>query len=156
MIKIVHSKCYLLIFKIGSIVFQIEKKNIASDVTKSGLLEGILQSDILAQKRKLLHCVYTLLFFLFKIHVLLIFSYIKSDITWFYMISKKKAFSLCDVLILQNRNTIDQINNVQISDGTKPGLLDGILKNGLLAPKSKNVFFEVFKFYALRIFEKPI
>lgn len=57
------------------------------------------------------------------------------------MISKKKAFSLCDVLILQNRNSIDQINNVQISDGTKPGLLDGILKNGLLAPKSKNVFF---------------
>lgn len=72
------------------------------------------------------------------------------------MISKKKAFSLCGVLILQNRNTIDQINNVKISDGTKPGLLDGILKNGLLAPKSKNVFFEVFKFYALRIFEKPI
>lgn len=157
MIKIVHSKCYLLIFKIGSIVFQIEKKIIASDVTKSGLLEGILQSDILAQKSKLLQCVYTLLFFLFKIHVLLIFSYIKSDITWFYMISKKKkAFSLCDVLILQNRNTIDQIDNVKISDGTKPGLLDGILKNGLLAPKSKNVFFEVFKFYALRIFEKPI
>lgn len=72
------------------------------------------------------------------------------------MISKKKAFSLFDVLILQNRNTIDQINNVKISDGTKPGLLDGILKNGLLAPKSKKVFFEVFKFYALRIFEKPI
>lgn len=73
------------------------------------------------------------------------------------MISKKKkAFSLFDVLLLQNRNTIDQIDNVKISDGTKPGLLDGILKNGLLAPKSKNVFFEVFKFYALRIFEKPI
>lgn len=73
------------------------------------------------------------------------------------MISKKKkAFSLFDVLILQNRNTIDQIDNVKISDGTKPGLLDGILKNGLLAPKSKNVFFEAFKFYALRIFEKPI
>lgn len=81
----------------------------------------------------------------------------KSDIKWFYMISKKKkAFSLCGVLILQNCNTIDQINNVKISDGTKPGLLDGILKNGLLAPKSKNVFFEEFKFYALRIFEKPI
>lgn len=79
-----------MIFKIGSIVFQIEKKIIASDVTKSGLLEGILQSDILAQKSKLLKCVYTLLFFFFKIHVLLIFSYIKSDITWFYMISKKK------------------------------------------------------------------
>lgn len=95
MINIVHSKCYLLIFKIGSIVFQIEKKkNITSDVTKSGLLEGILQSDILAQKSKLLQCVYTLLFFLFKIHVLLIFSYIKSDITWFYMMSKKKL-SLC-------------------------------------------------------------
>lgn len=30
------------------------KKIIASDVTKSGLLEGILQSDILAQKSKLL------------------------------------------------------------------------------------------------------
>lgn len=59
MIKIVHSKCYLLILKIGSIVFQIEKKIIASDVTKSGLLEGILQSDILAQKSKLLQCVYT-------------------------------------------------------------------------------------------------
>lgn len=45
------------------------------------------------------------------------------------MISKKKkAFSLFDVLILQNRNTIDQIDNVKISDGTKPGLLDGILK----------------------------
>lgn len=57
---------------------------------------------------------------------------------------------------MQNRNTIDQINNVKISDGTKPGLLDGILKNGLLAPKSKNVFSEVFKFYELRIFEKPI
>lgn len=86
-----------MIFKIGSIVFQIEKKIIASDVTKSGLLEGILQSDILAQKSKLLlQCVYTLLFFLFKIHVLLIFSYIKSDITWFYMISKKKL-SLCVV-----------------------------------------------------------
>lgn len=68
------------------------------------------------------------------------------------MMSKKKAFSLFDVLILQNRNTIDQIDNVKISDGTKPGLLDGILKNGLLAPKSKNVFFEAFKFYALRIF----
>lgn len=81
-----------MIFKIGSIVFQIEKKIIASDVTKSGLLEGILQSDILAQKSKLLQCVYTLLFFFFKIHVLLIFSYIKSDITWFYMISKKKSF----------------------------------------------------------------
>lgn len=57
---------------------------------------------------------------------------------------------------MQNRNTIDQINSVKISDGTKPGLLDGILKNGLLAPKSKNVFSEVFKFYAVRIFEKPI
>lgn len=72
------------------------------------------------------------------------------------MMSKKKAFSLFDVLILQKRNTIDQIDNVKISDGTKPGLLDGILKSGLLAPKSKNVFFEVFKFNALRIFEKPI
>lgn len=59
-------------------------------------------------------------------------------------------------MILQNRNTIDQLDNVKISDGTKPGLLDGILKNGLLAPKSKNVFFEVFKFYELRIFEKTV
>lgn len=72
-----------------------KKKIIASDVTKSGLLEGILQSDILAQKSKLFQCVYTLLFFLFKIHVLLIFSYIKSDITWFHMISKKNKLSLC-------------------------------------------------------------
>lgn len=67
-----------------ALFFKLKKKIIASDVTKSGLLEGILQSDILAQKSKLLlQCVYTLLFFLFKIHVLLIFSYIKSDITWF-------------------------------------------------------------------------
>lgn len=62
------------------------------------------------------------------------------------MMSKKKAFSLFDVLILQNRNTIDQIDNVKISDGTKPGLLDGILKNGLLAPKSKKSFWKYLNF----------
>lgn len=59
LIELVHYMQYLLIFQNGMPYNQI--KNITLDGTKSGLLDGILQSDLLAPKGKLFQSEYILL-----------------------------------------------------------------------------------------------